>query len=73
MHFVLVGLNCDTSQSGIADDTVGFSQVTVTGGETILEQLQQVDLTAGAGQHVEVFVVDVNVTVDVSSSDVSSL
>ena len=65
VHFILVGLDGDTAQSGIALDAGRFPQIAVTGGETVFEQLQQIDLAAGLGEHIEVLVVDVNIAVDV--------
>ena len=65
VHFVLVGLNGDTGQCGIAADVIGLPQVAVTGGETAVEQLQQVDLTAGFGQSVKILVVNMDIAVEV--------
>ena len=48
----------------------GVRQIPVAGAEPVLEQLDQVDLAAGLGEHVEVLVVDVNIPVDVGLGDV---
>ena len=64
---VLVGLNGDAGQRGIAVDIVGLPQHAVTGGEAAVEQVQQVDLAAGGGQGVEVQVVDMDVPVMMGS------
>ena len=58
---VLIGLQSDTGQSGVGTDVLGLPQEAVTGGETVLEQLEQVDLAAGGGQGVEVHIVDMDV------------
>ena len=64
---VLVGLNGDAGQRGIAVDVVGLPQHAVTGGEAAVEQIQQVDLAAGGGQGVEVQVVDMDIPVMMGS------
>ena len=64
---VLVGLNGDAGQRGIAVDIVGLPQHAVTGGEAAVEQIQQVDLAAGGGQGVEVQVVDMDIPVMMGS------
>ena len=58
---VLVRLDGDAGQGGIAGDGIRFSQNAVSGREAALEELKKVDLTTGGGQRVEVHVVDVNV------------
>ncbi len=65
MLVVLVGLDGDGCQSGVALDGLGLPQVAVTGGEAPVEQLENVDLAAGGGQTVEVKVVDVDVALPV--------
>ena len=62
---ILVGLDSDTSQGSIRCDVVGFTQNTVACGEAVLEQFQQVDLTAGGCQCIEIQIVDVDVAVSV--------
>ena len=61
MLVVLVRLNGDAGQSGIAGDRVGFPKNAVAGRKAAFEELQQIDLAASGGQRVEVHVVDVNV------------
>ena len=70
VHLVLVRLDRYAGERGVAGDAVGLAQVAVAGGETALEELQQVDLAAGLGQHVEILVVNVDVAVDVRRGDV---
>ena len=65
VHLVLVGLDGDTGQGGIALDGIGLAQMAVTGGEPVAEQRDQVDLATGLGEHVEILVMDMDVTVDV--------
>ena len=61
MLVVLVGLNGDAGQRGIADDVVRFAQIAVAGGKAAAEEVDQIDLTAGRGQRQKVHVVDVDV------------
>ena len=70
VHLVLVGLDGDAGQSGVAADVVGLPQVAVAGGKAVVEQLDQVDLAAGLGKGVEVLVVDVDLPVGVGLGDV---
>lgn len=70
MHLVLVGLDGDASQGGIALNAVGLPQGAVTGGKAVVEQLEQVNLAAGLGQHVKILVVDMDVAVDVGGGNV---
>ena len=70
VHLVLVGLDGDAGQGGVAHDGLGGAQIPVAGAEPVLEQLDQVDLAAGLGEHVEVLVVDVDIPVDVGLGDV---
>ena len=65
MLVVLVRLDGDAGQRRVAGDVVGLAQHAVAGGEAALEQLAQLDLTAGGGQGVEVHVVDVDVALAV--------
>ena len=60
---VLVGLNGNARQRGIAIDVVGFAQHAVPGGKAVVEQLQQVDLAAGSGEGIEVQIMDVDVPI----------
>ena len=46
---VLVGLNGDGSQCGIAGDALGLSQIAVTGGKATVEQPENINLAAGGG------------------------
>ena len=65
MLVVLVALDGNGSQGGIALDGVGLPQVAVAGGEAAVEQLQNVDLAACGGQAVEIKVVDVDIALPV--------
>ncbi len=58
---VLVALDGDARQRGIAADVLRLAQHAVTRGEAALEQLRQVDLGAGRRQRQKVEVVDVDV------------
>ena len=51
---VLVGLDGDGRQGGVALDALGLPEIAVAGGKAPMEQLQNVDLAAGGGQGVEV-------------------
>ena len=62
---VLVGLNGNAGQGGIGRDILGLPQKAVAGGESVVEQLDQVDLGACGGQGQKIHVVDVNVAVAV--------
>ena len=62
---VLVGLDGDACQRRIAGNIIGLPQVAVTGGKAVLEQLDEINLTAGGGQGQKVQIVNVDVTVDV--------
>ena len=64
VHFVLVCLNGDAGKRCVTHYGLRRSQITVTRAETVLEQFYKVYLTAGLGQHVEVFVVNVYISAD---------
>ena len=64
VHLVLVGLDGDAAQGGVALDGIGGPQIAVTGGEAAPEEAGQVDLAAGLGEHIEILVVDVDIAVD---------
>ena len=70
VHLVLVGLDRDTGQRRIAGDGSGLPDISVSRGEPVLEQFDQVDLAAGFRQHVKIFVVDVNIPMDVRRCDI---
>ena len=70
VHLVLVGLDGDAGQGGVAADVVGLPQVAVAGGKAVVEQLDEIDLAAGLRQGVEVLVVDVDLPVGVGLGDV---
>ena len=65
MLVVLVGLDGDARQRGVRTDVVRLTQEAVTGGKTVAEQLQQVNLTAGGGQRQKIQIVDVDITLAV--------
>ena len=58
---VLVGLDCNACQCRVAFNIIRFPKMTVTRTESAFQQFQQVDLTAGHGQGIEVHIVDMNV------------
>ena len=62
---VLVALDGNAGQRGIAADVLRLAQHAVAGRKTALEQLRQVDLGAGRRQRQEVEVVDVDVALAV--------
>ena len=70
VHLVLVGLDGDAAQGGVALDGIGRSEIAVAGGKAAFEQLGQVDLAAGLGEHIEILVVDMDVAVDVGGGDI---
>ncbi len=67
MLVVLIGLDRNTSERRIALDVVGFSQKSVSGRKSALEELFQVDLAAGRCKSQEIKVVDMNVSFPVCS------
>ena len=58
---VLIGLDGDAGERGIALDVVRFPQEAVSGGESALEELEEVDLAAGRCERVEIEIVDMNI------------
>ena len=64
MLVVLVRLNGDARKRRVAGDVVRLAEVSVAGGKSAVEQLEQVYLAAGGGQRQEVEVVDVDIAVD---------
>ena len=65
MLVILVGLDGNGRQSRIALDALGLPQVAMARGEAAVEQLQNIDLTAGGGKAVEIKVVDVDIALPV--------
>ena len=65
VHFVLIGLNCNTRQRGITADVVRLPKETVPCTKSTLKKLEQINLTAGFCQHIKIFVMDVDIAVDV--------
>ena len=51
---VLVGLNGDTSQSGVGHNVVGLTQKAVTVGEAVFKESVQIDLAASSGKGIEI-------------------
>ena len=65
MLVVLVGLDGNAAQCGIAGDVLGLPQVAVAGGEAVPKQGGQLNLAAGGGEGVEVLVMDMDVALPV--------
>ena len=59
---ILIGLNGDGGQCGVACNALGFTEIAMSGGKTAMEQPDNINLTAGGGQRIKVKVVNVNVT-----------
>lgn len=62
---VLVRLNGNARKRRVAGNIVRLAEVSVTGGKSAVEQLEQVYLAAGGGERQEVEVVYVDIAVDV--------
>ena len=58
---ILVGLNGNTSQCGIAADVIGLTQESMSGRKTIFKQPEQVNLGAGGSQCVKIKVVNMDI------------
>ena len=65
MLVVLVRLNGNARKRRVAGNIVRLAEVSVAGGKTAVEQLEQVYLAAGGGERQEVEVVYVDIAVDV--------
>ena len=65
MLVVLVGLDGDGRQRRVAADAGRLAQEAVAGGETAVEQAQDVDLGAGGGEGIGIEIVDVDVALGV--------
>ena len=61
MHFVLVGLDGNAGQGGIAADIIRLAQIPMPRREASLKQLYQIDLAAGFGQGIKILVVDMDI------------
>ncbi len=62
MHLVLIRLKSDARECRIAVDTLRLAQVTVPRGKSVVKQFLQINLAARLRQHVEIFIVNVDVT-----------
>ena len=62
---VLVGLDGDAGERGIAVDVPRFAQIALSCGETVFEQAEQIDLAAGRGEGEEIHIVDVDIAIAV--------
>ena len=58
---ILIGLNSNAGQGGIALDIIRFPQVSVSGGKPPFEKFLDIDLAAGGGQGQEIQVMDMDV------------
>ena len=58
---VLVRLNRDARQRRVGANVLRRTQVAVTGGKAVFEQLDQIDLAAGGGQREEIHIVDMDI------------
>ncbi len=65
MLIILIGLNGDARQGGVALDVVGLTKHAVTRRKTIVEQMVQIDLATGGREGVEVHIVNMDVAVAV--------
>ena len=65
VHFVLVGLDGDAGQCGIALDGLRLAQVAMPGGKPVAKQPDKIYLATGLREHVEILVMDVDVAIDV--------
>ena len=65
MLVVLVGLDGDAGERGIAVDVPRFAQISFAGGKAVFEQAEQVDLAAGRGEGEEIHIVDVDIAIAV--------
>ena len=70
VHLVLVGLNRDAGQGRVGLDGIRLPDVAVSRTETVLEKLNQINLTAGLRQHIEILVMDMDVPVQVGRRDI---
>ena len=70
VHLVLIGLDGDAGQRGITLDGLRLAQIAVPGGEAVAEQSDKVYLTAGLREHVEIFIVDMDIAVAVRGRSV---
>ena len=62
---VLVGLDGDAGERGIAVDVPRFAQISFAGGKAVFEQAEQVDLAAGRGEGEEIHIVDMDIAIAV--------
>ncbi len=67
MLIILIGLNGDTGQGRIAVNIVRLSQMAMPGAEAILEELDDINLTAGCGQGEEIQVMNMDITLFMGS------
>ena len=65
MLIVLVGLNGDGGQCGIAGNALGLPQIAMAGGKASVEQPDDINLTAGGGQRIEVEIVDMDIALPI--------
>ena len=65
MLVILIGLNGDAGQRGIAVNVIGLAQHAVAGGETVVEQVQKIDLATGGGEGIEIQIMNMNVALTV--------
>ena len=70
MHLVLVGLNNDAGQGSAGNDALRRAQIAVPGREAPPEERNGVYLAAGLGEHVEVFIMDVDVAGNLGLGDI---
>ena len=70
MHLILVCLDRNTCQGSIGCNGFWLTDKSVTSRESIMEQLHQIDLAAGLCQHVKVFIMDMNIAIDMRSRNI---
>ena len=68
MLVILIRLDSNACQRRVRTDVVRLTQEAVTGGKTVAEQLQQVNLTAGGGQRQKIQIVDMDIALAVRLS-----
>ena len=61
MLVVLIGLDGNRGQSGIAGNRLGFTQIPVPGGKAVVEQAEDINLRAGGRHMIKVEVMNIDI------------